>query len=71
MWEERAERARREIGDLAAGGLDLAELYAAALAVVRRAVPFDQGCWAGVDPDTLGMTSVTIWRPWPVTDEDQ
>ena len=69
MWEERAERARREIADLAAGGLDLADLYAAALAVVRRSVPFDQGCWAGVDPDTLGMTSVTNWRPWPVTDE--
>ncbi|QCO97256.1 helix-turn-helix transcriptional regulator [Arthrobacter sp. 24S4-2] len=69
MWEERAERARREIAGLAAGGLDLAELYTAALAVVRRAVPFDQGCWAGVDPDTLGMTSVTNWRPWPVTDE--
>jgi hypothetical protein len=47
MWEERAERARREMADLAAGGLDLAELYTAALAVVRQAVPFDQGCWAG------------------------
>lgn len=69
MWEERAERARREMADLAAGGLDLAELYAAALAVVRQEVPFDQGCWAAVDPDTLGMTSVTNWRPWPVRDE--
>jgi DNA-binding CsgD family transcriptional regulator len=69
MWEERAERARREIADLAAGGPGLAELYTAALAVVRQSVPFDQGCWAGVDPDTLGMTSVTNWRPWPVTDE--
>ena len=54
MWEERAERARREIAALAAGGLDLADLYASALAVVRQAVPFEQGCWAGVDPDIAG-----------------
>ena len=69
MWEERAERARREIAALATSGLDIAELYASAMAVVRQVVPFEQACWAGVDPESLGMTSVTNWRPWPVTDE--
>lgn len=69
MWEERAERARREIAALAAGGLGLAELHAAALTVVQREVPFEQGCWAGVDPESLVMTSVTNWRDWGVTEE--
>ena len=69
MWEERAERARREIAALATSGLDIADLYAMAMAVVRQTVPFEQACWAGVDPESLGMTSVTNWRPWPVTDE--
>lgn len=69
MWEERAERARREIAALATGGLDVADLYASAMVVVRQTVPFEQACWAGVDPESLGMTSVTNWRPWQVTDE--
>jgi len=69
MWEERAERARREIAALATSGLDIADLYAMAMAVVQQTVPFEQACWAGVDPESLGMTSVTNWRPWPVTDE--
>lgn len=69
MWEERAERARREIAALATDGLDLAALYTAALALVRQSVPFDQACWAGVDPETMVINSVTNWRPWPVTDE--
>lgn len=69
MWEERAERARRDIATLAMDGLDLAALYTAALVLVRKAVPFDQACWAGVDPETMVMNAVTNWRPWPVTDE--
>ncbi|PNI09488.1 helix-turn-helix transcriptional regulator [Arthrobacter sp. AFG7.2] len=70
MWEERAERARRDIAALAASGTSLADLYASALAVVQRTVPFEQGCWAGVDPDTLVMTSITNWKPWPVGERD-
>jgi DNA-binding CsgD family transcriptional regulator len=66
MWEERAERARREIAALAATGLGPADLHASALAVVQRQVPFEQGCWAGVDPDSMAMTTVTNWQPWPV-----
>jgi DNA-binding CsgD family transcriptional regulator len=70
MWEERAERARRDIAALAASGTSLADLYASALAVVQQTVPFDQGCWAGVDPDTLVMTSITNWKPWPVGERE-
>ncbi|MFC8524404.1 LuxR family transcriptional regulator [Pseudarthrobacter sp. NPDC057230] len=66
MWEERAERARRDIAAMAAGGMDLPDLYTSALAVVQREVPFEQGCWAAVDPASMVMTSVTNWLPWPV-----
>ncbi|MFP5311662.1 MAG: LuxR family transcriptional regulator, partial [Actinomycetes bacterium] len=67
MWEERAERARRDIAAMAAAGVDLADLYISALAVVQKTVPFDQGCWTGVDPASMAMTSITNWRPWPVS----
>lgn len=69
MWEERAERARREISALATDSPDLAALYQSALGVVRQAVPFDQACWAGVDPGTLAMNSVTNVPRWPVSAE--
>lgn len=52
---------------MAAAGIDLADLYASALAVVQREVPFEQGCWAGVDPDSMAMTSISNWQPWPVS----
>jgi DNA-binding CsgD family transcriptional regulator len=68
MWEERAERARREIAAMAAGGMELPDLYTSALAVVQREVPFEQGCWAGVDPASMVMTSITNWQPWPVAE---
>lgn len=70
MWEERAERARREIVALATSGQNLAELYTSALAVVQQTVPFEQACWAGVDPDTLVMTSITNLRQWPVPQKE-
>lgn len=66
MWEARAARARGDITELAAAGLGVAELHRAVLDVVAGAVPFEQACWAGVDPDTLMMTSITNWPPWPV-----
>ena len=69
MWEERAERVRREIAALAAGGLGVSELHAAAQAAVQQSVPFEQACWAGVDPGTMAMTSVTNWHEWPVPEE--
>jgi len=69
MWEERAERVRHEIAALAASGLGVAELHASAQAAVQQAVPFEQACWAGVDPVTMAMTSVTNWHEWPVPEE--
>jgi len=69
MWSERAERARREIAALGVSGVDVAELHATVLALVQRDVPFQQACWASVDPDTLLMTSTTNWPPWPVLEE--
>ncbi|MEK0157458.1 helix-turn-helix transcriptional regulator [Arthrobacter oryzae] len=69
MWADRAERARREISAMAATGMGVADLHAAALAVVHQTVPFQQACWAGVDPDSLIMTSITNWPPWPAPDE--
>ena len=69
MWEERAERVRREIAALAASGLGVSELHAAAQAAVQQSVPFDEACWAGVDPGTIAMTSVTNWHEWPVPEE--
>jgi DNA-binding CsgD family transcriptional regulator len=69
MWAERAESARREIAALASDGLGVADLHRAALGVVQRTVPLQQACWAAVDPDTLVMTAVTNWPPWPVPEE--
>jgi DNA-binding CsgD family transcriptional regulator len=69
MWADRAERAQREISAMATTGMGVAELHAAALAVVHHTVPFEQACWSGVDPDSLIMTSITNWPPWPVPDE--
>ena len=69
MWAERAESARRDIAALATDGLDVADLHAAGLGIVQRTVPFDQACWAAVDPETLVMTAVTNWPPWPVSEE--
>src|SRR6266511_5418795 len=59
VWEGRAESERREIAAFSTTGLGVAGLHAAALDVVRRVVPYEQACWASVDPDTLVMTSVT------------
>lgn len=69
MWQARTDSARRQIAALATAGLDVAELHAEALRLVRTSVPYDRACWAGVDPDSLMMTSVTNWPPWPVPAE--
>lgn len=60
MWEHRAERARRDITALAATGLGVSELHAAAIALVDRQITTELTCWASIDPETLvisGMTS--------------
>lgn len=69
MWGDRAERVRREIAALATCASSVADLHAAALDAVHQNVPFEQACWAAVDPATLVMTAVTNWPSWPVPDE--
>lgn len=49
MWEERAYPARREIAALAAAGLGVSELHAAAIRVIGDEVSTDLTCWAAID----------------------
>jgi DNA-binding CsgD family transcriptional regulator len=69
MWASRAQAARRQIAALAAEGIDAGDLHLAALEIVARVVPFEQACWATVDPQNLVMTGVTNYPPWPVPQE--
>ncbi len=59
MWEDRADRARREITALAAAGAGVGELHAAAIALVERSVPTELSCWATLDPESLMITAMT------------
>ncbi|RSM86019.1 LuxR family transcriptional regulator [Kibdelosporangium aridum] len=59
MWEGLADGARRDIAALVKAGLGVAELHAAAIAVVDRVVPVDLACWASLDPDTTAISSMT------------
>jgi DNA-binding CsgD family transcriptional regulator len=58
MWEERAHRARREIAALAATGLGVSDLHAAAIDLVSRSVGTDLTCWASIDPETLVISTM-------------
>ncbi|WP_103354587.1 helix-turn-helix transcriptional regulator [Amycolatopsis sp. CA-128772] len=62
MWEGRAEAVRRDVAALAAAGLGVAELHAAAIELVERVVPADLTCWASLDPDTAVISSMTSGR---------
>ncbi|TDW24018.1 helix-turn-helix transcriptional regulator [Kribbella kalugense] len=59
MWEGRARAARRDIAALATSGMGVAGLHAAAIEVVERVVGSELTCWAGLDPGTLVMSSMT------------
>ncbi len=59
MWEDRAHRARRDIAALAASGLGVSELHAAAIDLVGRQVSTDLTCWATLDPETLVISTMT------------
>ncbi|MEU8221275.1 LuxR C-terminal-related transcriptional regulator [Kribbella sp. NPDC048915] len=59
MWEGRARAARREIAALATSGLGVVELHAAAIEVVDGVVGSELACWAGMDPGTLVISSMT------------
>ncbi|GAA1579913.1 MULTISPECIES: helix-turn-helix transcriptional regulator [Kribbella] len=59
MWEGRARVARRDIAALATAGMGVAELHAAAIGVVEQVVGSELTCWAGMDPGTLVISSMT------------
>lgn len=59
MWEGRAQGVRREVTALASAGLDVAQLHAAAIALVDRVVPCELTCWASMDPDSGAISSMT------------
>ncbi|WP_086668784.1 helix-turn-helix transcriptional regulator [Lentzea kentuckyensis] len=59
MWEGRAQGVRRDVTALASAGLDVAELHAAAIALVDRVVPCELTCWASMDPDSGAISSMT------------
>lgn len=53
------DRARREIAALATTGLGVTELHTAAIQLVGRVVGADLTCWATLDPETLGISTMT------------
>ncbi|MCG8927879.1 helix-turn-helix transcriptional regulator [Lentzea sp. CC55] len=59
MWEGRAQGVRRDVTALASAGLDVAELHAAAIALVDRVVPCELTCWASMDPDSGAFSTMT------------
>lgn len=59
MWEGRAQGVRRDVTALASAGLDVAELHAAAIALVDLVVPCELACWASMDPDSGACSSMT------------
>jgi DNA-binding CsgD family transcriptional regulator len=59
VWEERAYRARRDIAALAASGLGVSELHAAAIPLIEDKVGTDLSCWATIDPEMLVISMMT------------
>ncbi|WP_418607785.1 LuxR family transcriptional regulator [Georgenia sp. SUBG003] len=58
VWQERADRLRREIAALAVTGAGLSDVHARAIALVHREVASDLACWVTMDPQTLGLSSI-------------
>jgi DNA-binding CsgD family transcriptional regulator len=58
MWEDRADRIRRDVAALAAEGLGAPELHAAAIRLVADQVSTDLTCWATIDPETLVISTM-------------
>jgi DNA-binding CsgD family transcriptional regulator len=59
VWEERAYRASRDIAALAASGLGVADMHAAAIRLIDNKVGTDLTCWATIDPETLVISTMT------------
>ena len=58
LWEQRADGARRDIAALAAVGLGVSELHAAAIRVIGGVVSVELTCWAAIDPETLVISTM-------------
>jgi DNA-binding CsgD family transcriptional regulator len=59
VWQERADRLRREVAALAATGPGVADLHAHLIRLVDREVGSDLACWVTLDPQTLGLSAIT------------
>jgi hypothetical protein len=59
LWEERVNRARRDIAALAASGLGVSELHTAAIRLIENKVGTDLTCWATIDPEMLVISTMT------------
>ena len=72
MWEQRVYRARRDITALAAEGLGVSDLHAAAIRLIEAKVGTDLTCWATIDPENLVISTMTSgdsripseYEPW-------
>ena len=65
MWEERAYRARRDIGALAASGLGVSDLHTEAIRLITGTVGTELMCLATIDPETLVISTMTGARLTP------
>jgi DNA-binding NarL/FixJ family response regulator len=63
VWEERAYRARRDIAALAASGLGVSDLHAAAIRLISERVGAELTCWVTIDPETLVISGLTNGEP--------
>jgi hypothetical protein len=59
VWEERAYRTRGDIAALAASGLGVSDLHAAAIRLINERVSTELACWFTIDPETLVFSGVT------------
>ncbi|MBW0106278.1 response regulator transcription factor [Pseudonocardia sp. KRD291] len=65
-----AERARAQLGGLAAAGLDAPVFAAGAIEILRAALPFSAACLATTDPATELVTSTVKWQLTDENDEE-
>jgi DNA-binding CsgD family transcriptional regulator len=63
VWQERADRVRRDVAALAATGMGVADLYTAAIRRIGEVVRADLTCWFAIDPETLVVSAVVSGEP--------
>jgi DNA-binding CsgD family transcriptional regulator len=63
VWDERADRARGDIAAMAASGLGVSDLHAAAISLISERVSAELTCWVTIDPETLVLSGVTNGEP--------